>query len=51
MRPQEASAIVGSYDDAQIAALKVALLSVAAFVVVAFWFTRALPDRPMVAAD
>lgn len=47
--PREAKAIVDSYDDSQIVALKVALLSVAAFVVASFWFTRALPDRPMVA--
>ena len=47
--PREAKAIVDSYDGSQIVALKVALLSVAAFVVASFWFTRALPDRPMVA--
>jgi EmrB/QacA subfamily drug resistance transporter len=49
VRPREASAIVDSYNDAQIDALKVALLSVAAFVLLSFWFTRALPARPMVA--
>ena len=48
LRAREASAIVDSYDESQIKALKVALLSVAIFVVASFWFTRALPDRPMV---
>jgi EmrB/QacA subfamily drug resistance transporter len=48
VRPHEATAIAGSYDEAQIEALKVALLSVAIFVVASFWFTRALPDRPLV---
>ncbi|HJX32637.1 MAG TPA: MFS transporter, partial [Solirubrobacterales bacterium] len=48
VRPREATAIVDSYDEAQIKALKVALLSVAIFVVASFWFTRALPDRPLV---
>jgi hypothetical protein len=47
--PTEAAAISSGYDNSQIDALKIALLSVAAFVVGSFWFTRALPDRPMVA--
>lgn len=46
--PREASAIVDGYDQAQIEALKVALLSVAIFVVASFWFTRALPGEPLV---
>ncbi len=46
----ETAAISRGYDDAQIDALKIALLSVAAFVVGSFWFTRALPDEPMVRA-
>lgn len=44
----EAKAIASNYDDAQIDALKIALLSVAAFVVGSFWLTRSLPDTPMV---
>jgi len=47
VQQQEVDAIASSYDDAQITALKVALLSVAIFVVASFWFTRALPDRPL----
>ncbi len=46
--PDEVSAISSGYDDAQVEALKIALLSVAAFVVGSFWFTKTLPDRPMV---
>ncbi len=49
--PQEAEAIAASYDDSQITALKIALLSVAAFVVASFWFTRALPATPMVSTE
>jgi EmrB/QacA subfamily drug resistance transporter len=48
--PAEVDAISSSYDDAQIDALKIALLSVAVFVVGSFWFTRALPAEPMVRA-
>jgi len=51
VKPQEAEAIATGYDDAQIDALKVALLSVAAFVVASFWFTRALPAEPMVGQE
>jgi EmrB/QacA subfamily drug resistance transporter len=51
VQPQEAQAIASGYDDAQISALKVALLSVAIFAVVSFWFTGALPNRPMVAGS
>ena len=43
------SAIVASYTRAQITAPKVALLSVAVFVLICFCFTPALPDRPMLA--
>jgi MFS family permease len=46
----EVQAIASSYDESQITALKVALLSVAAFAVASFWFTRALPARPLVPA-
>ncbi len=46
LSPREASAIVGFYNDAQIKALKVALLSVAGFVLISFWVTFALPERP-----
>jgi MFS family permease len=46
----ETAAISSGYDNAQIDALKIALLSVAIFVVGSFWFTRALPGEPMVRA-
>jgi EmrB/QacA subfamily drug resistance transporter len=46
--PAEVEAIAGGYDQAQVDALKIALLSVAIFVVGSFWFTRALPATPMV---
>jgi MFS family permease len=49
-QPQEAKAIATSYDDSQITALKIALLSVALFAVVSFWFTDALPARPLAPA-
>ncbi len=49
VKPEEADAIASGYDDAQVSALKVALLSVAVFVLGSFWFTRALPAKPMVA--
>lgn len=49
--PQEADAIATGYDEAQIDALKVALLSVAAFVLASFFFTRSLPAEPMVARE
>jgi Na+/melibiose symporter-like transporter len=48
--PAEVKAIAGGYDQAQVDALKIALLSVAIFVVGSFWFTRALPGEPMVRA-
>jgi Na+/melibiose symporter-like transporter len=48
VKPQEAGAIATGYDDAQIDALKVALLSVAIFVLASFFFTRSLPADPMV---
>ena len=46
--PDEVEAIADGYDQAQVDALKIALLSVAIFVVGSFWFTRALPADPMV---
>lgn len=51
MPPQEARAIAAGYDDSQVTALKVALLSIAVFVVASFWLTRALPGRPLVASS
>lgn len=48
VKPQEAEAIATSYDDAQINALKVALLSVAIFALASLFFTRSLPAEPMV---
>jgi MFS family permease len=45
----EARAAEDSYEDAQLTALKTALLGVMTLVVIAFWFTRHLPSRPMAA--
>lgn len=47
----EAKAIASGYDEAQITALKIALLAVAAFVVASFWLTGALPGRPLVSGS
>ena len=42
---KEAAAITSAYSEAELDGLKVALLTVAFFAVVAFWFTRRLPGR------
>jgi len=43
--PAEADAVTADYGDAQLEALKTAMLAVALLAVVAFWFTRRLPGR------
>jgi hypothetical protein len=48
--PDQAAAVAKDYGDAQLNGLKVALLAVAFFAVLAFWFTRRLPDKPLEAA-
>jgi MFS family permease len=44
--PRQADAVANDYADAQLKGLKIALLAVAFFAVLAFWFTRRLPGRP-----
>ena len=43
--PAEADALVEGYEDAQLKALKTALLAAAAIVLASFWATRRLPTR------
>ena len=43
--PDQAAAVAKDYADAQLNGLKIALLAVAFFAVLAFWFTRRLPGR------
>jgi MFS family permease len=44
--PAEADAITTDYGDAQLNALKTAMLAVAFLAVISFWFTRRLPGKP-----
>ncbi len=46
---EEVDAIVESYEDAQIKALKTAFLFAAFIVMASFWPTRRLPAEPLVA--
>lgn len=45
--PDEAAAIADVYGDAQLEALKRALLGAAFFVLIGFWLTRRLPSEPL----
>jgi MFS family permease len=45
--PDQADAVLNAYSDAQIEALKKALLVASMFVLVGAWFARALPSRPL----
>ena len=47
LAPREVDAVVDSYSDAQIQALKQALFVAAAFVLIGFWFARHLPGEPL----
>jgi hypothetical protein len=47
--PGQAEAVLSDYSDAQIEALKEALLVASMFVLVGAWFARALPSRPLAA--
>jgi MFS family permease len=49
--PDQVDAVVSSYEDAQIDALKRALLGAALFALVALWFAGELPSAPLGAAD
>jgi len=48
---EQATAVAEAYGDAQLEALKKALFGAAGFVLLAFWFTRRLPDEPLGRAD
>ena len=48
--PEQVSKLVGFYGDAQIEALKRALLIACAFALVGLWFARELPGEPLPAA-
>jgi EmrB/QacA subfamily drug resistance transporter len=45
--PKQVDAVVNDYSDAQVAALKRALLVASIFVLVGAWFARALPSKPL----
>ncbi len=45
--PDQVNAVVTDYEDAQIEALKRALLWACSFVLVGLWFARSLPDTPL----
>jgi MFS family permease len=47
LAPREVDAVVASYSDAQIRALKQALFVAATFVLIGFWFARHLPGEPL----
>jgi MFS family permease len=49
LAPDQAAAVGEVYGDAQLQALKRAMLGAAFFVLLGFWLTRRLPDRPLVA--
>jgi MFS family permease len=51
LNPRQVDAVVDVYSDAQIQALKGALLVAASFVLVGFWFARALPGEPLPKTD
>jgi MFS family permease len=48
--PEQVSAVVSDYQDAQVAALKQALLWASSFVLVGLWFARTLPSKPLARA-
>jgi MFS family permease len=47
LSPQHAEAVLNAYSDAQIRALKNALLIASMFSIVGLWFARALPSKPL----
>jgi len=49
--PDQVDAVVDDYSDAQIKALKNALLVASLFVLVGLWFARALPNEPLAKED
>jgi hypothetical protein len=46
LSPADADAVTADYGDAQLNALKTAMLAVAFLAVISFWFTRRLPGKP-----
>ena len=47
LSPEQTSSLANRYSEAQIQALKRALLWASAFVLVGVWFARALPAKPI----
>src|SRR4249920_2254538 len=51
LKPADADAVTADYANAQLDALKTSMLAVAFLAVIAFWFTRRLPTRPISTAE
>jgi protein-disulfide isomerase-like protein with CxxC motif len=51
LSPAEADAVTADYADAQLEALKTAMLAVALLAFLSIVFTRRLPDRPLAPPD
>ena len=51
MPPDEVDAIVDSYEESQVNALRVAFAALASLVVIGFWFTRKLPTERLGEGD
>jgi MFS family permease len=51
LSPEEAQTVLSSYEEAQIDALKRAILGAAMFALVALWFAGSLPRAPLAAAE
>ncbi len=49
--PAQVDAVVKDYEDAQLQALKRALLVASSFVLVGLWFARGLPDEPLASEE
>jgi Na+/melibiose symporter-like transporter len=49
--PRQVDAVVSDYNDAQVEALKTALLAASFFVLVGAWFARTLPNEPLPKED
>ena len=47
LSPDQVNEVVNTYSDAQVQALKEALLVASSFVLVGLWFARRLPNRPL----
>lgn len=51
LAPEQATKLVGFYNDAQIEALKRSLLVAGAFALVGLWFARSLPGEALATAE